>query len=54
MVAPDNVVTVEVSQLRTVLSILQADGLNAGQYTCTATSEMSGEVATAFVDLTVL
>lgn len=53
-VANNNVVAIEVSQYRTVLSILQADLTNSGPYQCTATSELDSEVVTASVDIVII
>ena len=49
----DNLVAIEVSPSRTVLSVLQADLLNSGAYQCTATSELDNEVMETFVELVV-
>lgn len=50
--APNNVVAIEVSKMRTVLSILGAGTLNSGPYRCMAVSE-DGEEAMADVDISV-
>ena len=42
--APVNVVAIDVSKLRSVLTIIEADTLNAGTYQCVATSEASNEI----------
>ena len=50
--APSNVVSVVVSQMRAVLSILEANPLNSGPYQCTAVSD-DGRETTASVDVTI-
>ena len=52
-VAPNNVVAIEVSQMRTVVSILEASPLNSGLYQCTATVALGSEEAVASVDISV-
>jgi hypothetical protein len=49
-----NVVAIEVSQVRTVLSILEAGPQNMGLYQCLAVSARDGEEATASVEISIL
>ena len=52
-VAPNNVVAIEVSLMRAVVSIIQASSVNSGTYQCTATAMLGSEEAMAFVDISV-
>lgn len=54
MVAPNNVVAIETSPVRTVLTILEADPTNSGPYQCTAISQQDNAVATTSVDITIV
>lgn len=49
----NNVVAIEVSMLRTVLTVIQADPMNSGPYQCTAVSELGDQVAIASIDIVV-
>lgn len=52
-VVPDNVVAVGVSQVRSVLSIIQANTQNDGTYQCVATSE-DDEMAVDSIDIAII
>lgn len=51
--APGNVVAIEVSQTRTVVSILEASPLNSGIYQCSASAALGSEEDLASVNVSV-
>ena len=47
-------VAIDVSQLRSVLTIVEADSQNAGTYQCIATSQVDNEMVVLTIDISIL